>query len=502
MFRHITAGLAVAVGIGSMVYAQEPVNDSSAAPDAPAITQTVQATESETKSPEEQLAELKGKLDGLDEPLAATKSTVDKLSKIKISGYAQFQVRSAVNYKDATDTTGTGKSYGTYKFPVGDFAGGKFGDRMGSVIQLRRARIKVAYESDLSQAVVQFDCVPFSLGNAATAVTSTFDTVTKKVTNTYTNSAYLSGGGVTIKDAFLRFTEPWLKSFAIKGGVFDRPFGFEISYSSSNRESPERSRLFQTLFPGERDLGVSLEYLPSDKISGLAQYLNLKFGAFTGNGINVETDNNRDYIGRLGVSIPITSVNMGIDAGFSGYAGKVLDLNDTVYEITSNSFVGKAGQKNKTLDRQYTGGDIQFYYGDVPVLGGLTLRGEVITGKQPGVKASTGSPSNNIASTAAVYLRNFTGYYGMLVQNIDPLKSQLVLKYDVYDPNSDCSGNTITAASEMMFSTLGLGLVYHWDENVKLVAYYDMVKNEKINLAPYTTDIKDDVFTFRIQYKF
>jgi hypothetical protein len=161
MFRHITAGLAVAVGIGSMVYALEPVNDSSAAPDAPAITQTVQATESETKSPDEQLVDLKGKVDGLDEPLAAIKSTVDKLSKIKISGYAQFQVRSVVNYKDATDTAGTGKAYGTYKYAVGDFAGGKFGDRMGSVIQLRRARIKVAYESDLSQAVVQFDCVPF-----------------------------------------------------------------------------------------------------------------------------------------------------------------------------------------------------------------------------------------------------------------------------------------------------------------------------------------------------
>ena len=502
MFRYISASLAAAVVTGSMVYAQEPAIDSSAAPDTPAITQAVQSPAPETKSPDEQLADLKGKVDGLDEPLAAMKSTVDKLSKIKMSGYAQFQVRSAVNYKDATDTTGTGKAYGTYKYAVGDFSGGKFGDRMGSVIQLRRARIKVAYESDLSQAVVQFDCVPFTLGNAATAVTSTFDTATNKVTNTYANSAYLSGGGVTIKDAFLLFTEPWLKSFAIKGGVFDRPFGFEISYSSSNRESPERSRFFQTLFPGERDLGVSLEYLPSDKISGIAQYLNLKFGAFTGNGINVETDNNRDYIGRLGVSIPITSVNMGIDAGFSGYAGKVLDLSDTMFEVSSNSLVGTIGKKNKTVDRQYTGGDIQLYYGDVPALGGITLRGEIITGKQPGTKTSSGSPGSNVASTAAVYLRNFIGYYGMLVQNIDPLKSQLVLKYDVYDPNSDLSGNTITSAMEMMYSTIGLGLVYHWDENVKLVAYYDMVKNEKINLAPYNADVKDDIFTFRIQYKF
>jgi hypothetical protein len=43
---------------------------------------------------------------------------------------------------------------------------------------------------------------------------------------------------------------------------------------------------------------------------------------------------------------------------------------------------------------------------------------------------------------------------------------------------------------------------------VKFVAYYDMVKNEKVNaaatgsLAPYRNDLKDNVFTLRMQYKF
>ncbi len=65
---------------------------------------------------------------------------------------------------------------------------------------------------------------------------------------------------MSIKDAYLRFSAPWLKNaVALKGGVYDRPFGFEISYSSSSRESPERSRIFQVLFPGERDLGFGLE---------------------------------------------------------------------------------------------------------------------------------------------------------------------------------------------------------------------------------------------------
>jgi hypothetical protein len=90
----------------------------------------------------------------------------------------------------------------------------------------------------------------------------------------------------------------------------------------------------------------------------------------------------------------------------------------------------------------------------------------------------------------------------MLVQNIDPLKSQLVLKYDVFDPNTGIAGSDISSATEMTYSTVGLGLVYHRDENVKFIAYLDMVKNEKINSTLYGSDVKDDVFTFRIQYKF
>jgi hypothetical protein len=457
------------------------------------------------------LTVLSGKIDGLNESYLDTKSTVDKLKKIKISGYVQAQVRAAVNYKDGTDTTGTGKAYGTYNYAVGDFAGGKLGDRIGSVFQIRRGRVKVAYESDLTQAVVQLDAIPFASANvAATTLTTVNDTIKDSlgrshiVAKTVATSAtpVLSGGGVSIKDVYFRFTEPWLKSFAIKAGVYDRPFGFEISYSSSSRESPERSRLFQTLFPNERDLGASLEYIPSDNVTGIAQYLNLKFGAFTGNGINNETDNHRDLIGRFGVSIPVNDLNLDIDAGFSGYAGKVLDLNDSLYEISGTAFTSTRGHRNEYIDRQYAGGDIQVYYGDVPVLGGVSIRGEAIAGKQPGTKTGTGSPKSDIASSSAEYLRNFIGYYGMLVQNIDPINSQVMLKYDVYDPNSDLAGTDITSTSEMAFSTVGLGLIYHWDENIKFVVYYDMVKNETINVAPFKEDVKDDVFTFRIQYKF
>jgi hypothetical protein len=489
----------------------------------------------------DQLTNIKGAVDGIKEDYLATKSTVDKLSKIKISGYTQVQFRMATDYKKATDTTGTGTVFkksntpGTYLYPVGDFAGGKIGTGIGSLLQIRRARIKVAYESDLTQGVIQADFLPFTMANAlgtSTSITNAKDTVGGRkfdtsVTMTQKPAGYLSGGGVSIKDVYLRFTEPWLKLFAIKFGVFNRPFGFEISQSSGDRESPERSRTEQTLFPGERDLGASLEMLPGDNSPAWLQYFNFRGGAFTGNGINVESDDQRDFIGRFGISCPFKDIGLGIDAGVSGYFGKVTDWNDAAYTFDKNAmvFTKSTGNYDKTIDRKYYGGDVQLYY-SLPVIGGLTLRGEVYNGVQPASSSSSSSLAGpnalvvDLNNTSAVYSRNFLGYYAMWVQNIDPLRSQFVLKYDSYDPNIDIKGTDIDSAkvvgglvspADLMFNTIGVGWVYHWDENVKFIAYLDMPKNEKVNSGylskntsfwPYITDMKANVFTFRIQYKF
>jgi len=95
---------------------------------------------------------------------------------------------------------------------------------------------------------------------------------------------------------------------------------------------------------------------------------------------------------------------------------------------------------------------------------------------------------------------------------------QAVVKYDVYDPNTMVSGNEIakavttgvkTSATDVKYSTLGLGLNYRWSSNVKFMAYYDFVRNETTSnivnastLADLSHDRKDNVFTFRVQYKF
>ncbi len=409
----------------------------------------------------EEVQDIKGAVEGLNESFLEVKSTVDALKKIKISGYIQAQYQLA-------DQNG-----------ISSFAGGNFPTSAKSRFAVRRGRVKVNYDNTLTQYVLQID---------------------------------VTQSGVGIKDAYASFREPWLNSFSLTGGIFDRPFGFEISYSSSSRETPERSRLFQTLFPGERELGAKIEFSQED---GPLSFLNLKAGLFNGTGPTaVENDNNKDFIGRLGVSFPFEDVNLAIDAGISAYIGKVRSTTKYVYEFDGNSAMkvdSTSANIGSSFKRTYIGGDVQLYY-DLPFLGGFSLRGEYIQGTQPGT-SSTNSFYNSTDSKTGLFSRKFNGYYINYIQNIGDA-NQLVVKYDVFDPNTDVEGDQIgvkssnLTAADIKYNTLGIGWIHHWDSNVKLILYYDIVKNEKVNAAStgsltlFKDDIKDNVLTFRIQYKF
>ncbi len=425
---------------------------------------------------DEQLSGLKGQVDGINETMIEMKTTLDALSKIKLSGYIQTQYQ----WADTSGNTG---------YNVGNFAGGAFPNNVRDRFAVRRGRLKAAYSGKLTEYVLQLD---------------------------------VTQNGVGIKDAYIKVTEPWLKTFTLTSGIFDRPFGFEIGYSSSMRESPERSRVFQTLFPGEREIGMQLG-VQTEK--GFLSHFNFKGGFFNGvlNTAN-ENDRNKDFIGRLGFTAPFQEQNLSIDGGLSLYKGKVTSNSRAVYSIdkTSKTFMTDSTITDTLgkFDRTYVGMDMQIYY-DIPVewLGGFSLRGEYITGDQPGT-ASSGSFYNNArgGTVTPLYKRKFQGWYVTYIQNFG-LKNQFVLKYDVLDPNTDVKGKDIGAtttnisgrkltATDVAFSTLGIGWIYHWDSNVKFVAYYDIVANEKVNksstgsLNRYTKDLKDNVFTFRIQYKF
>jgi predicted porin len=83
-----------------------------------------------------------------------------------------------------------------------------------------------------------------------------------------------------------------------------------------------------------------------------------------------------------------------------------------------------------------------------------------------------------------------------------------MVKYDWYDPNTQVKGSQIGKAgtnltpADIRYNTLGLGLTHYFSTQLKVLAYYSMVENEKTALQGYTEDLADNVFTLRLQLRF
>jgi phosphate-selective porin len=56
--------------------------------------------------------------------------------------------------------------------------------------------------------------------------------------------------------------------------------------------------------------------------------------------------------------------------------------------------------------------------------------------------------------------------------------------------------------ADIKYNTLGVGYNYYINENLRLLLWYEIVKNETTQLANYNADLKDDVFTCRLQFRF
>jgi hypothetical protein len=320
---------------------------------------------------------------------------------------------------------------------------------------------------------------------------------------------------VSLKDAEVILKEPWINTFMLDLGLQDRPFGFEVPYSSSAHEAPERARVNQIVFANEKDLGAALYVSPTEQM-GFLQYLNLKGGLFTGTGgynggTGDEIDSVVDFIGRAGFKAPFNDLNLELDGGFSYYKGWFNTVNDTLYHMVGDALVPEIGHKGKTEDRDVWGVDGQLYWalpGIGEYLGGTSIRGEYLAGKTIGTLANFSGSIPYGAATAAMADREFMGWYVSWIQNWGG-KLQSVIKYDQYDPNTDVDGSDVGNAAngklgqaDLQYDTFGFGGIYYWDSNLRITAYYDIVMNEEASAGAFSKDIDDNVFTLRAQVKF
>ena len=450
-----------------------------------AFIQPVSAqTGSDTLAP--QVTTLKDRISGVEDRIATAEADLSKLTKIKISGYvqAQWQHFEAANV-----------------FPSNYFT-------------IRRARFKLQYEPAKGVAfVLQPDFQPSNF---------------------------------VIKEAYTRINEPWLKTFSLWVGKFNRP-NYEVETSSSDLEALERSRVITTLYPGEYAIGAKLEVTPPS--------IPLKFqvAIFNGNdgqtypdatGANANATDNKDFDNYKDIMARLTYAFKfgrwgGLTIGAHGYYGAVRATNDTL--LKSDYTKNKVVKLGSALSRNWVGVEAQLY---VDFLGGMVVKGEYIMGVNafPGytgsaVSSTTFSSSVNATkdtvtqtyttlkttSVAPNIQRNFSGFYVYLVKNIGK-RNQFTFRYDQFDPNTKLAGgdlgikgyktsSTTTTTTKNTFGTAGNVLVnkevnttvinnaltsgtadlaysqitlawsYYFDDNIKISLAYDIPMNEKVGTA-------------------
>ena len=391
-----------------------------------------------------------------------------KYDHLKIGGYIQpqFQVAQSEGIKS--------------------YEGGDFSQQVSNRFMLRRSRIRIDYvyfginKTPGVQVVFQFDA---------------------------------NERGFTVRDVWGRIFENNYKLSSFTIGMFARPFGYEINYSSSDRESPERGRMSQILMKGERDLGAMVSFEPRRDIGSLTN-LKIDAGFFNGQGINAtgDFDNIKDFIGRVSFKPTHLSRKVTLAMGASTFQGGLLQntrykyTTETVNGIKMNVVDSASSNLFRTSPRKYWGADAQLRIKNR--IGFTEFRAEFAFGQQTGTSASSETPTALLTGKDGFYVREFNGAYFCFVQNLFSVRHQIVVKYDWYDPNTMVMGMDIGApgsnltSADIKYSTLGFGYVNYLTDNVKLLVYYARVFNEHTRLNGYTGDLKDDVMTIRFQFRF
>jgi hypothetical protein len=356
-----------------------------------------------TAQEEPESDELAGKVESLTEAFTEARNTLEALNRMRLTGYIQAQfIRDERSLNETTSATAT---------------------RNLDQFSIRRGRIKFTYQFlPTSRFVIQPD---------------------------------ITSSGVTLKDGYVEFTEPWtMWRNTVTAGQFNWPFGFEIMYSSSSREMPERTLMYRTLFPGERDRGAMLSGV------GFGERFNYRIALVNGTGTTQSFDFNKrkDLVGRVGGALGP------VDVGASVYRGAELV-----------SLGGLAA--GREFDKQRAGVDVQW----ITPITGLGLRGEYLRGKQPPAAG---------AAAATARSSDVAGWYVYAIQNLGT-RHQFVARVDQYDPNTDADDS----AASWYTRTVGGSYIFHWDANSKVMLAYEMPKRQQ-------QDIDDNVWTIRYQYSF
>jgi hypothetical protein len=307
--------------------------------------------------------------------------------------------------------------------------------------------------------------------------------------------------GVVIDEVYVALTDPWFKTITFTTGIFNRPLGYEVGYSSGKLEFMERSRVVKTICPDEKDMGVMLSFRP--RPGTVLHNFTLSAGFFNGTGpFHRDFDDRKDLIAQLYYSeySPSKPVHyrLGLSiqsGGFDHQFKQHYEWNDGYY-LQPNDTLAKAARSFKGIDASCSARW---------VTGTSMLRGEYFYGLQSSGVSANRTPV--VAPEEYSVTRDFTGGYLLLLHTLPGNRIQFGVRYDWFDPNTSVAGNEIgmklnTGWADIRYNTLAYGINYYCNANLKFLAWYDMITNESTQLSGYTSDLKDNLFTLRMQYTF
>lgn len=453
----------------------------------------VSAKAGEKSALDEKLAALEGKVDAINAPYLTTKSDVEKLNRLAVTGY--IQARYEWQWPSRTGTSAINPA-----LPWFTGTQGPSSQTNQDNFYIRRGRIKFTYTANPSSKYVLY-----------------FDA---------------SKDAVSLKEAYVELVEPWTKhNVSLWIGQNNWPFGFEIERSSSVREVLERSKAENVLFPGERDRGVNLT-VPLVDYNGYKVVVN--GAAVNGTGIQdklftwQDPSRRKDYIARGKVQLS-TYGHVHLDFGGSGYFGDAyIPATNAAYQIAGFKDVNRNNRYDPATDsltyryvaaspaliatKQRLGGDAQIYYTlPLPICKSGALMLEGYQAKDYNAKYATqyGLVKDTLARgiNKDFGVVNELGFYAMWVINVTP-KTQLAARYDYWDPASDA--DTLALADKARQKTYTGAINYFLDANVRITAGLSVpfFSHKKSFTPPTGSDYNKDwdnrshVADIQVQYKF
>lgn len=383
---------------------------------------------------------------------------------------------------------------------IASYAGGNFPAHADNRFMIRRGRFKLGYEHRNTKDIRVVD-ISFQID------------ATER--------------GIQVKEMYGTITDPWIGWFSIQGGIFRHQFGFETAENPAISESPELARMNQTILPNDYDLGEKIIIESPEKFKPV--YLRLDAGLINGQGITVGSEtgtyqSKKDFSGRIWMGKKLQAgndVTINLSASGSLYYGGVMQTTKNVYALqlnTHNALVYTNISDSSNIFKQYynriySGAHLQF---DVNYkLGSTMLRGEFISGRQPGTATTSSVPTGvgNAAPGLDLYLRNFNGAIFYVSQTFKhkikghPVSHDITFKFDCYNPNTQTAQKNLSSevdpketGADVLYRDYGIGYVFHPYNWVKLMVWYDIVKNPSTGITGYTTDLKDNVLTIRTQF--